>query len=38
MYHEGIYGEVEETVGHSRNDANLPTLPEGEEYQGYHLQ
>ena len=38
MNHEGVDGEVEEAVGRSRDDAHLPALPEGEEYQGDHLQ
>src|SRR5215210_3264339 len=38
MDHVGVDGEVEKAVSRSRDDTNLPALPEGEEYQGDHLQ
>src|SRR5215210_1769151 len=38
MYHVGIYGEIQQPVGRSRDDTHPPALPEGEEYEGDHLQ
>jgi hypothetical protein len=38
MYHVRIDNEVEQAVSRPRDDTDPPALPEGEEYQGDHLQ